>query len=990
MRRGGKLAWLVGTLVILGVLLCLVLANGRVQTKLVRHVLADQPGLEATVGSVKLSWSNLQLTDVVKDGPLSFRLPTLEAELPVWRLLTSNKRVDRLVARGWEVRWDGSIDALPTSTNPRIDGAGWAAVLANLDASGAGESTALWEQLTQLLDQPLPITLGEVELQGSAFWRQAGPGADGFAEVRVSGRGPSWGGTQNLSIDIDATGARANARGIQSLRISNRLETLLASDRRVDRLNLNTELIARLDEQTPARVYGLELDLEQVNGAPRLALALREEDIPLVSARLGSSESAAQLEGEWSLSLNATNLSHLMLGRELPVFSVDGHGEVSASNTLVDLAMKGAVTFVVTDLGTHVDALAGVGDLSGELNFAVQQSGPDTRFTRFDFSLAGAAPVLEARLLQGVEIGADAFELRVASPEDPLCEIELNGLPPAWIQPWLAPWVLDARPVQGKLIGLVSPQGLRIVTNEPIRMERVALAEAGRTWVDDGLVEVDLGAEITPSGWQVELGRVEIARNGSPVVTLQARGGKLQQDEEMMKAVGRVEVDLVGLTQWPGFADKVKLNSGRLTAEFGLGLEERLSIATALTVDELRGLDGVALPSVELDGRFDLLSDGSVEIHLPARIERAGQRSELTFNLRTEAAAEITRFEGSLSSPGVYVQDLMDFAAILPPDPETIGLGPMSSDTFSPVQVVAALPLWGTSQGTLQLSLAKVFWADAPSIERVRAELVADPTGMEISMMEALIGSEGRLTAKGRLAFDGAATENYQGSAEFKISDVAVEPWLRWFDPDEIPVLTGRVNVDATWTSAANDPTELADGGIFTAQVTSPGGVIRALGVDVGDYIQTGQTVAALGALFGAVTGNQQLQQQAQKVQSAAAAAELLAAISFDQLSLNLDRIPGGDIVLSDLSLIAPTLRLLGEGRITYRVGQPFWVQPLEVNLSLAARDELGAALQQLGLLRSEADNLGYLPLINAFKLDGSLANIGTAELERLLIRTLR
>ena len=991
MRRGGKLAWLVGILVTLGVLICLVLANGRVQTKLVRHVLADQPGLVATVGSVKLSWNQLRLTDlVVNNGPLSLRLPALEAELPVWRLFTAGKRVDRLVARGWEVRWDGSVGELATSAYPRIDGAGWAAVLANLETGGAGESAALWEQLTQLLNQPLPITMGEVELQGRAFWRQAGPGADGFAEVRVSGRGPSRGTTQSLLVDIDATGTRADARGIQSLRITNRLETLLATDQSLDRLNLNTELIASLEEQVPARVYGLELDLEQVNGAPRLALALREEDLPLVSARLGSSESTANLEGEWSLSLNATNISHLMLGRELPAFSVDGHGELSANNTLADAALNGVVTFVVTDLGTYVDALSGVGDLSGELNFAVQQSGPNTRFTRFDLALAGAAPVLEARLLQGVEIGADAFELRVANPEEPLCEIELAGLPPAWIQPWLAPWVLDARPVQGKLIGLVSPQGLRIVTNQPIRMERVALAEAGRTWVDDGLLEVDLGAEITPLGWQVELGRVEIARNGSPVVTLQARGGQLQEDEETIKAVGRVEVDLVGLSQWPGFADRVKLNSGRLTAEFGLGLEERLSIATALTVDELTGLNGVALPSVEMDGRFDLLSDGGVEVHLPARIERAGQRSELTFNLRAAATDEDMKFEGSVSSPGLYVQDLMDFASLIPADPEVIGGAPAPSDTLSPVQVAAPIPIWGTSQGSLQLSVAQVFLPDAPAIERVRAELIADSTGLQISMLEARVGSEGRLDAKGRLAFNGTESEHYQGVAEVKISDVAVEPWLRWFDPEELPVLTGRVNVDATWNGVASDPSELADAGVFQAQITSPGGVIRALGVDVEDYIQTGQTVAALGALFGAVTGNQQLQQQAQKVQSATAAAELLAAITFDQLSLNLERVPGGDIVLSDLSLIAPTLRLLGEGRITYRVGQPFWLQPLELNLSLSAREELGAALQQLGVLRSQADSLGYLLLISGFSLDGNLANIGTQELEQLLMRALR
>lgn len=989
MRRGGKTLWVVGTLGFLSVLLLLVAFNSRVQTAVVRHVLADQPGWEASLGSVKLGWSQFTISNlVINQGPLAVRVPALRAELPVWRLLTADKRVDRLVAQGWEVRWDGGIAEVATVDYPRVAGAGWGSVFASLEAGRPPESAALWEQFTQLLNQPMPITIGEVDLQGRAFWRQAGLGADGFAEIRVQGHGPSSGEMRQLEAEIDATGARANARGIQSLKIVNRLETVLAADRSIDQLRLATELIPSLSGQSTDRVYGLELNLAQAGGTPQLGLALREGDTVLVSAELGSTGDTADLEGKWSISLNATNLSHLMLGQELPTFSVDGHGEVSASPTLADAALSGTVSFVVTDLGSYLDAMSGVGDLSGEMNFAVQQSGHDTRFTRFDLALAGAAPVLAARLLQGVEIGADAFELRVANPDEPVCEIVLAGLPPAWIQPWLAPWVLDARPVRGKLVGLVSPQGLRIVTNQPIRMERVTLAKEGRTWGDEGLIEVEMGAEITPLGWQVELGRMEIARNGRPVVTLQARGGQLQEDDDTIKVVGRVEADLAGLTQWPGFADTAQLTSGRLTAEFGLGLDERISIATAITIDDLAGADAVALPNIEMDGRIDLLADGGIEVHLPARIEREGRSSELTFNLRTETVGGVPTFESSLSGPVLHVLDLQSFAAILPPEVAMVGVTARAQPQLSPVQAASALPLWGRSTGSLLVSVGQMLLSDAPTIERLRAELVADAVGITLPVLSATIGSQGRLDGTGRLAFDAAAADNYQGTAEIKLSEVAIEPWLRWFDPAGLPVLTGRLNLAATWSGAASQPADLADAGGFQARITSTGGVIRALGVDVDSYIQTGETVAALGALFGAVTGNQQVQQHSLRIQSATKAAELLAAITFDQLSLNLDRSPGGDIVLSDLSLISPTLRLLGDGRITYRVGQPFWVQPLEINLSLSARDELGVAFQRLGLLKMEADNLGYLPLINGFKLDGSLANIGTAELQRLLIRT--
>lgn len=991
MTRGGKLLWVAGGAALLGLLVLGALSSGRVQTKIAQTILADQPGIEITLRSLDVGWSDLTVRDLeIKQGPLLVKIPGLRAELPIWRLLGSQKRIDRLEAQGWEVRWDGDVVELAAAPAPQIAAAGWGSVFAVLETSDAVQSAAFWEQLTQWLNQPLPLSLGEVDLQGRAFWRQAGPGADGYGEVRLSGSGPVAGELRQLLIEVDATGVQANARGIQSLSIVNRIETKLTADQRIDQLKLDTQFVASLSDDGSSRAYGLELNLVQEAGSPRLGFALREGELPLISAQLGATEAGTQLGGDWSVSLNATNLSHLMLGREFPTFSVDGHGEVSASQSLVDAALNGTFTFVVTDVGSHFSQVSGIGDLSGEIGFAMQQSGPDTRFTRLDVALAGAAPVLEARLLQGVEIGRDAFELRVANPAEPLCEIELEGLPPAWIQPLLAPWVLDARPVQGKLMGLVSPQGLRVVTNQPIRMERVALAEAGQTWIDDGLVEVDMGAEVTPDGWQIELGRVEISRNGSPVVTLQARGGKVQNEETTVKAVGRVEADLVGLTGWPGLAESIELTSGRLTAEFGLGLEDRISIATAITMDDLAGADAAPLPTIEMDGRVDLLADGRIEIHLPSKLVRDGRSSELTFNLRAETDQELIRFESSLSSPVLHIQDLQDFANILPGEEAGMVMTPTISRDLSPVQATAPAAQWAGLSGTLQVSLGKIVVTDAPPIERLSAEISSKPEGIEISNVEATIGEQGTLNASGRLRFDAAAAEPYLGTAQLNLSDIAIEPWLRWFEPGELPVLTGRMNLEAAWEGAAVDPAALAETGILQAQVRSGGGVIRALGVQVDNYIETGQTVAALGAFFGAVTGDERLQQHSQRIQSATAAAELLTAIAFDQMSLNVDRLPSGDIVISDLSLISPNLRLLGDGRITYRLGLPFWVQPLELNLSLSARDELGSALQQLGLLNAEADNLGYLPLVSGFTLDGSLANIGTEELQQLIVQALR
>ena len=345
--------------------------------------------------------------------------------------------------------------------------------------------------------------------------------------------------------------------------------------------------------------------------------------------------------------------------------------------------------------------------------------------------------------------------------------------------------------------------------------------------------------------------------------------------------------------------------------------------------------------------------------------------------------------EGSLSGPRIYLQDLQTLSALMgdtEPVLEVAG-DDRSQPGLSPVQSNATRPVWAGLRGSIQTALGEIVLEDSPSLSRLEADIVIEPTALRLDGFSLAVGEAGSVRADASLQFDASQARPYRGMAEISASDVAIEPWLRWIEPDSTPVMEGNVNLTASWQAEMRDLSELANGGQIKAEVSSTGGVLRALGVDVESYVQTGQTVAALGALFGALTNNPKLAEQAQRVQAATNVAERLSLVTFDQLSLNIERGVTGDVVISDLSLIAPALRLIGEGRITYRDSLAFWLQPLALKLNLSARDDLGLALQNLGLVKSQADALGYLPLVTDFNLDGSLANIGTAELQRLLVR---
>ncbi len=996
MKNSRRLLWIAVIFVGgLGVLV-LLLAQPRVQTSIANRVLKEQSGPAITFDALNVGLRSVEVSNLaVVDGPLSVRIPSMKVTVPIWHLLKSAPHIERLEAKGWEMRWDGTVSvpafAEPAESAPPVAAAGWTAVLATLE-NEQPVSTDVLAQISTALETALPVSVGEIELRGNAMWQEAGPGADGKAQVSIVGNGPMPGAASELEIVVKAMGVQTTSDDprIQSLEIRARINSEFNSEHQLRVAEIESTFNASRPDRAEIDSYILKVSVDKREGSPRLQLALSDTEHELFAANLAADTESALLTGEWTMKLSDVSVRHLMLGRDVPEFSLAGVGVLRATSQLEEMNLAGDLNFEILDVSQLSEAMAGVSDLSGDLGFEIRQVGGDTRFIRLDLNVAGAAPVLRARLLQGIEIGADRDELRVAQPDEPVIACQLLGLPLSWFQPAIEPWVVDAQPIEGQIVGLVTPQGLRFVTSEPIKIEGMAVANQGQSYVDEMNLEIDLGSEITTEGWQIELGRVEVFGEHGRLINFQARGGRLKRDNDIMKLVGRIDADLAGLSAWPGLSDLGGLARGRLQAEFGVGVEERLSVATAISVSGLESLAGHAMPEIDLDGRVDLRPDGSMELHLPFEITAGDRSSDLTFNLRAESSASDWKLEGSLSGPKIHLQDIQALSAITgvaAGDEAVVSALDMTPPDLSPVQAKPSRAIWAGVRGSIQAAVGEVVVEGSPNLSRFKAELLIEPETLKVKDLSLGVGERGEVKIDGQLTYDATDSQPYLASATVSASDVAVEPWLLWFEPGSVPVLEGNVNLNANWNAQVSDLADLASGGQIKAQVSSTGGVLRALGVDVENYVKTGQTVAALGALFGTVTGNEKLTQQAQLVQSATEVAQRLSLVAFDQLNLNLERAQSGNVIISELSLISPALRLVGDGRINYREGLAFWLQPLALRMDLSARDEIGVALTRLGLLNSQADALGYLPLVTDFTLDGSLANIGTKELERLLVR---
>ncbi len=988
-RRRGIFIGIALLVTVTVVVLALAFSSG-VQTGLARRVLSEQPGLVATVERVDVGWSTVRVEGLTlrRDG-VDLRVPNLEATLPVWRLLNNDVRIGQLVARGWEVRLDQSAGPPAPQTaqaerSSRVSQAGWnlPTLLAVADTPAAGLED--WLQSMQL---PVSLELQQLDLAGNVVWREIGPGADGHAAVQITGGGLGGGRTGHLQVRVEAEGEKASAAGLQSLHIDADLGVAMTDGRTLDELSMQAALTALREGQVAPKRFNLALATHLIDDSPRLELTLSDERVRLVGLELHhETGETSGFRGSWSVSLDDAALGSLMLGRTLPGFAFEGHGNLAASADLLSGSIDGQANFSASNLDVIQSELAGVGTLQGHASFDGEFRESGFRLTTADLTVAGAAPVFTARLLQGVEVARETGEVRVASPAEPVVALDLLGVPLSWAQPWLEPLVLDARPIKGGVVGLVTSHGLRVVTTDDIVVPGLVVAQEGRTLLDEVDVAVRVGAEVTPEGWQVELDRLDLSDAAGPLFSVTARGGRLTRENDVFKMAGRFGVDLRTINRVPLLAAQVALHSGRVDGEFGVGLEEKVSVAATLAATQLVLDDGQVMPEMQFDGRVDLLPDGAIEAHLPMRFTQEDRVSDLTLNVSATPSESGWVAEGSLSGPRAYVSDLQGLGLVLAAAP----VATAESLPISQPGVPATQPIWAGWTGTLKTAIGQLFLPNGLALANLRGDIVIEEDQVNLSDLSAAMESGGEVKVEGGLGFDSARSEPYEAKGALQADGVDVGAILRLLDPTELPPMEGRINVTADFGSAVSDFGQLVDNANLNARVTSAGGTLRALQVDVQQYIEAGRTLATVGGLFAALSGNERVGQQAKKLQALTQVADQLAALNFDQLNLELNRAPGGNFILRDLAVISPGVRLLGNGSIEYEAETPIWLAPLVLTLELAAREEIGDLLAQLNLLQADADALGYRPLVKAVNLDGSMAHVGTTELTQLLSRALR
>ncbi|MFZ9681866.1 MAG: hypothetical protein ACO3DQ_01475 [Cephaloticoccus sp.] len=956
-----------------------------VQTWLARRVLAAHPDYQAEVGSVRVGWRSVAVTaaSAAYQGA-TLTLPRLEVDLSLVKAATGrNVEISRLVARGWTLDLSSYAPARAVALGfPR--GPEFSLVPAAFAAADAPPVEALFQGVFAQLQLPVDFSLDGAVLEGTLIL--PGPEGQPVVAVKVSlvGGGIKAGGEGRFVIDARAD-LSADSAPVSLIAVGGNLTAVMDSPRTFAKLGLN------LDAQASGRLFpqGVQLSAEvvaaRISGGENYAITLQSVGKRLLDVQANFPENSPRLGGVWRLDMRDTDVAPFVLGRALPAFEAVGAGMFETDAALAEIHAAGRLKSTVQRLVAVVPGWVDRGTLTIYSEFDITQRDAQTRVEKLTFDLASPDPVLSVRALQPFEFDAGTGGLKVADPQAELLAVEARGLPVEWVEPFLNQVDLQGGQVSGRVVAAALDGGMTLRTTAPLRVSALSVEHDHRLLLDQIDLSTGLQAVYNPQGWQAALEDAEWSSRGQRLLSATVRVGGRHGAGQPVKATGRLEARLVPIGRQPLAADLLALNAGGLVMDFTATAGATQELQANLLLKDLATPDG-ALPAVEAALRASRDERGVFRFNLPFSITHAAPRrvSDLALAGTVELASPGGQIEATLGGGEAFVEDLQLLALALAAAP-----GP---EPTAGAAGKAEVPLWQGWTGTITLALKRLHYTEEFELRDVTGTVRLEAGALQLDALRAGAGESGALDLRGAVKFEATAAQPYDLNAVVTVKDFDSGPLFRALDPGRPPQVEGRFSLDSALVGRGRNALELLDRTRGDARLSSAGGVFRLLSADVLSKVEQAGKIAAVGAFLGNVAGvlgkgGEDAANFANKAQAVSEFSKMLTAISYDQLTVAVGRDEQLKTTLHDLSLIAPEMRLMGEGALTAVAGRGFLEQPLNLRLTLKARGRTASALNYLHVLSPEVDALGYAPCTLPLTVGGTLLQPDTSELQGAMMK---
>jgi hypothetical protein len=957
---------LVATVLMVAVLAALAFVPA-VQTWVIERSLASHSPLDLQLGRAWAYPGHLQLENLeLRTGGFSLKASKVDAELSLFALLRGRLECRSLRAEGLRAQCNVSQSEASGTLGGLLP--------TLLREHGADAATA----------GPMPglrlIELDQLKLSGElrvAFSPAHPPGNLRFS---LEGGGLGAGREARYTLGIESRDASLDTLG----RVSGNFGLILSLDAEGRLIKLATT--GGMDAEggllsAPAKL-GLDGLLEGSPSGRRLHLQLSEQSRRLASIEGGWAQVGGGFSGSWALNLKDSDLAPFLPAGSLPRFELSGGGNLAAQPSAARLQLSGKLEGGLDCLERLGPSWPALGRISLRSEFDLEAAASLLLVRSLNLGLGAGEAQLELRAERAFSADLARRALVHQSEQGRLLSASFSRVPAKWIQ-WVAPSLsLSGGDLSGGFAVECREDGWSVTSLSPVEGRGLSLEAGGTAMLRDVDLSLETRLDVLAGGWQVEFSKLRIAGGDGILFDGILRLGRLSEPGSPLLSMGRCELDLPSCARQPACSWLAPLARGHAKAEFQLIASGKLEGHGVIRADDLVSAgDEGKLPALAVELGLQRGADGVLSIEAPVRIGGGDSgASELRLSGTLRPGDEVLGIDLSVTGGRLLAAHLRPL------------LGGLFRAPASPRAAPGTGCPWSGLQGVVQFNLAQCVVDGQRRLEPLSGLLRVSPALLRFEQFKARqLPGAGGLQVEGTLAWEDG---RYRLEAGFAADSLDMGGFLQLAGCPEWNGLSARFDAKGSVHAVSAGFDSLLTDCSAQFELLSKGGTCRVLGTDLPSILAKKPAASTgLSSSIGSLLG---LRSQAQPKESqkldepsrmALDLAEYFARIPFDQLSLNLERRPGGELRLVEVSLIAPLVRLSGSGIIGAKEGSSFLSRPLDLRLGVLVRGRFSEMLGKAGQLDGTQDPLGYNGFAEGVRIGGSLAAPDTSDLRNRLLK---
>ncbi|AWI09197.1 hypothetical protein [Ereboglobus luteus] len=987
-----------GALLLLLAVVVIALFQPPVQTWLARKVVSSQQGYEIEIGRVSAGLNNVELTGVyVKGRRLAIDLPQAVVEMPLIALIREKVEVKKITAKGWTLDLSQpAAEPPPTAGAPAPD--------ADTPASGDKNLGGILD----MLRFPVDLAVEDADIEGAIILPPETPDA---APVRagVSVRGgqlrPGNDGRFELALSMESPESDAAVSAIQ---VSSNLLVRMGASRDIQSLTFDVDARASGAQLPQGARLQINIAASKSASGEDYSITLKSQEADseknILSIKATNPSGPEGLNAMWVVDLRDADLAPFTsgLGLKLPSFRASGQGTFAAADNFTSFHAAGKISGDANRLEVFDAALSALGHVNFSSEFDVVNEGDLLRIGVLSADVLSDVPVASIKTLQLIEINTANGEIKVPNLQGDLLRVDVHGLPLAWARPFIKDTglAISGDPLRGSFTGRAQGNGYSIRSAAPLTLGGLSVARDGAALVKSLDVSASLTVDYSNDAWAVSVSDFSIHSNGAPVaIATHARAGGAvgsAAPDAGISTTGRVRLNIPAILAQPVAEGLCSLSGGAVDVDFSGRVSEKISSLEAkLAASDLRAGDSKVLPEISANIRADVHADGTLEVQAPAVFELNGRKSDIELGATLKPDGARQNIDASIASTDLYIEDLMVFSSVVSEDS---GGANADGDTGGDAKETGA-PRNGVS-GQVKFALKNVVWSQDLQAANVGGEIKVTPSLFSLENLRGQLSDGAEIKADGSMKYDAAAGASaYSVDAKVALANFDPAPFLRMANPGKTPTVEGRFDINGVVAGTAASLVTIADGVNADLTLTSRGGKfhgfsssVKSSGIDKlqKDAAAT-STIAAISGAILSIVGKNDSSATLEKIQAGRRVLERLGEIDFDQINLDASYRAGREIEIRNFSLLSPDMRFAGAGSLGNKPALSLFNQALSMNLQMAVRGEQAEDLRALNILKKEtdADTLGYMPLLENFSMEGTPSNLNTASLVRHIVSML-